>query len=409
MQSHTHSFKNGLTVLGEPNRQRQSVAFSVLVPCGSTLDAPGQEGTALLLQDYLFKGTGDLDARKLAHRLDALGIQRSQSVDREFSIFSGVALGKNLKEVLKLYAQILRAPSFPPAELESLRSLAIQSLDALEDSPLGKLFRELLRKFLPAPFSNSPAGTRESLSAIQLNVIRNEFEHGYLPTGAILAFAGHFDWKEVLALSEELFSSWSGRPAVSAPIESQSRTVTHLEKDSEQVQIGIAYESVTPSHPEYLASRFALNILRGGMSSRLFNEVREKRGLVYTVGAQYVTTRPFAGVACYAGSTTARAQETLDVMLAELRKLKDGVHIEEFERARTKLKTGLIIQGESSIARALALTQDWFFTGKIVSVDERLGEIESVTLDHVNAHLRQWAPQAFTIVTLGKHPLEVRA
>ncbi len=408
MQLYVQPLKNGLTILGEPSRERQSVAFSFLIPCGSIQDSAGKEGTALLLQDYLFKGTGDLDARKLAHRLDALGLQRSQSVDREFSIFSGVTIGKNLHDVLKLCARILRQPNFPPEELESLRSLALQSLDALEDSPLGKLFRELLRKFLPSPFSNSPAGTRESLTAIAHQDIDTQFKRGYLPKGTILAFAGSFDWKEVLALCEELFGDWVGSPPAPAQTKAQTKTVTHLEKDSEQVQIGVAYESVTPAHEDYLLSRFALNVLRGGMSSRLFNEVREKRGLVYTVGAQYVTTKPFAGVACYAGSTTARAQETLDVMLTELKKLKKGAFQDEFERAKTRIKTGLIIQGESSISRALSLTQDWFFIGKIISVDERLREIETVTLAKLNEHLQKWAPHEFTVVTLGRNPLEVR-
>jgi predicted Zn-dependent peptidase len=230
-----------------------------------------------------------------------------------------------------------------------------------------------------------------------------------LPQGTILAFAGSFDWKETLALCEELFGDWIGSPPTPAETKAQTKTVTHLEKDSEQVQIGVAYESVTPAHEDYLLSRFALNVLRGGMSSRLFNEVREKRGLVYTVGATYVTTKPFAGIACYAGSTTARAQETLEVILNELRKLKEGAFQDEFARAKTRIKTGLIIQGESSISRALSLTQDWFFTGKIVSVDERLKEIEMITLSKLNEHLKKWAPHEFTVVTLGRNPLEVRA
>ncbi|MBI1743286.1 insulinase family protein [Candidatus Acetothermia bacterium] len=408
MHSHAQPLENGLTILGEPTGGRQSVAFSLLVPCGSTLDTSSREGTALLLQDYLFKGTGNLDAKRLAQKLDALGLQRSQSVDREFAIFSGVTLSKNLRETLKRYAQILRKPNFPPSELESLRSLALQSLDALEDSPMGKLFRELLRKFFPMPLSNSPGGTRESLNAIQLEDIYGQFERGYIPQGAIMAFAGNIDWKDVTVWVQEFFGDWTGSLLSSTSVKAQPKSVTHLEKDSEQVQIGIAYEDLTPAHKDYLLGRFALNVLRGGMSSRLFREVREKRGLVYTVGAQYIATKPFAGVACYAGSTTARAQETLDVMLTELRKLKDGALPDEFARARARLKAGLIIQGESSIARALSLTQDWFFTGKIVSVDERLKEIETITLAEVNQHLKRHAPKEFTIVTLGRNPLEVR-
>jgi predicted Zn-dependent peptidase len=407
MHLHVQPLKNGLMLLGETHPECQSVAFALIVPCGSSLDPDGLEGTALVLQDYLFKGTVKLDAKQLSQKLDALGLQRGQSVDREYSVYSGVTLEKNLREALRLYAQILREPRLPPAELETLRSLALQSLEALEDSPMGKLFRELLRRFFPAPLGNPPGGTRESLSQIRWEDVREEFARGYVPDGAIFAIAGRFDWKSVVAWVEDALGDWRGRAPSHTALHAQPKSVTHLGKDSEQVQIALVYEAVTPADGEYLLNRFAVQVLRGGMSSRLWREVREKRGLVYTVGAQYVATRPCAGVACYAGSTPARAQETLDVMTAELRRLKDGVEPDEFARAKTRLKAGLIIQGELAMARALSLAQDWFFTAKIRSVEEQLQEIEQTTLDQLNEYLARRAPKDFLIMTLGRQPLRV--
>ena len=122
----------------------------------------------------------------------------------------------------------------------------------------------------------------------------------------------------------------------------------HLTKDTTQTQIGIAYPSVPIGHPDYYAAQGAVNVLSGGMSSRLFTEVREKRGLCYSVWASYQTFKDRASVLCYAGTTNERAQETLDVMLGELRRLQDGIEAEEVERVQAGLKSSLIMQQEST-------------------------------------------------------------
>ncbi len=159
-------------------------------------------------------------------------------------------------------------------------------------------------------------------------------------------------------------------------------------------------------HADYYAAQGAVNVLHGGMSSRLFTEVREKRGLCYAVWASYQTFKDRASILCYAGTTNERAQETLDVTLNELKRLKQGIEPEEVERVQAGLKSSLIMQQESTNARAGALASDWYFLGRVRDFDEIQAAIDGLTPAGIVAHLERCPPRDFTIVTLGPNPLK---
>src|SRR5260370_21230165 len=148
----------------------------------------------------------------------------------------------------------------------------------------------------------------------------------------------------------------------------------------------------------------AVNVLHGGMSARLFTEVREKRGLCYAVWASYQTFKDRGSVVCYAGSTNERAQETLDVTLQELKRLQEGIEPEEVDRVKAGLKSSLIMQEESTSARAGTLASDWYFLGRVRGIAEIQSAIDSLTPSSIVAHLRRCPPRDFTIVTLGPKP-----
>ena len=162
-------------------------------------------------------------------------------------------------------------------------------------------------------------------------------------------------------------------------------------------------------HADYYAAMGAVNVLSGGMSSRLFTEIREKEGLCYAVWATYQTFKDRASVICYAGSRNERAQRTLDLMLRELRRLTEGVEKEEVERVRAGLKSSLIMQQESTASRALSLASDWYFLGRVRSFDEIQSAIDGLTPERIVEHLRRCPPGDYSIVTLGPEPLSVPA
>jgi len=183
----------------------------------------------------------------------------------------------------------------------------------------------------------------------------------------------------------------------------------HEPQQSEQTHIGIAYPSLPETDPDYYTLRLAIEILSGGMSGRLFTEIREKRALVYNVWAGYSSLKDTGSILGYAGTSNDRAQATLDTFVAELYRLQNGVTADELARAKTGLKASTIMQGESTSARAGAIAHDFFMRGRIRTLDEIKTAIDAVTLEQVNLFLKSNPPGPFTIVTVGPKELKLPA
>ncbi len=182
----------------------------------------------------------------------------------------------------------------------------------------------------------------------------------------------------------------------------------HLLKETQQTQIALAYPTVTVDSPDYYQARAMIGILGGYSSARLFTEVREKRGLCYSVYASYEGQKDRAAVLCYAGTSTDRAQETLDVTLAEIDRLsRDGVDGEELDTMRAGLKSSLIMQQESSMSRAGSLASDWFYLGRVRPIDEIAGELDALTPSDVGEFATKNRTDEMTIVTLGPTALKL--
>jgi predicted Zn-dependent peptidase len=164
---------------------------------------------------------------------------------------------------------------------------------------------------------------------------------------------------------------------------------------------------VEETDPDYYVVRMAIEVLSGGMSGRLFTEVREKRALCYSVWAGYSSLKGSGSILGYAGTSNERAQATLDCMLQELHRLSDGVTEDELARAKTGLKAATIMQGESTSARAGAIAHDFFMRGRLRTLDEIKDAIDSVTVEQVNAYLKKNKPGPFTIVTVGPKELKL--
>jgi len=164
---------------------------------------------------------------------------------------------------------------------------------------------------------------------------------------------------------------------------------------------------VKPDDEDYYNARVAISVLSGGMSARLFTEVREKRGLCYAIGARYHGLKEAAGVICYAGTTPDKAQETLDCIIGEFNRLGDGISDEEIARAKVGLKSALILQSESSSSRAGAIGSDYDILGRIRSLDEIKDRIEQTTADSVLGFLQNNTFRDFTVVTIGPKPVKV--
>src|SRR4029079_2752071 len=183
----------------------------------------------------------------------------------------------------------------------------------------------------------------------------------------------------------------------------------HIPVDSSQTHIAIAIDAVPYSHPDYFHIRGAVGVLSDGMSSRLFTEGREKRGLVYTVYAMLHSLRDRGAILAYAGTTTERAQATLEAMPPELKGLYEGSTADEIDRLKGRIKRALIIQQESSPSRAGAIALDWYYLTRVRTMSELSGIIDGLTADTINAYLASHRPAPYTIPSLGTDKLQVPA
>ena len=399
-----HTLSNGLILVGEPAPSKQAAAFTFLLPAGSATEPAGKDGITNVIESASYRGAGVLNARELSDALDGLGLSRGGSAGIETTTYGGAALGLYLPDALELYADIILRPRFEDWEAE--RALALQALAGLDDSPSRKTFVELRRHYFTSAHRRDTMGTRAGLESLTLDDLRADHAHRFGPQGAILALAGNFNWERTVEQVERLFGAWQGAaPEIPAPHTVAAPLWQHIPDDKAQQQIAIAYGAVAPDDARNYSYRLALAILSGGMGARLFTEVREKRGLVYSVSASANSHRGFGYTLAYAGTTPERADETLEVMLGELRRMEEGVSADELERARIKTLTGLIMAEESSRARAGALARDLFMLGRARTLDEITEKINAVTPDSIAQFYHTCPVGACSVVTLGSKSL----
>lgn len=402
------SLANGMVLVGEPDDAFASAAFQLLVPAGCVNDPVERAGLSSLACEMTLRGAGDRGSRDLVNDLENLGVERSESVSVSQAVFGGAGLASSLETALGIYADIVRRPHLAEEQLEAAKLVCLQELHGIEDEPSHKLMQELRRQHYPPPWGRASQGQAEAIEAATIDEVRSFHAGYYQPRGAILAVAGSFDWDRLCGVVEELFGDWSAGDRDPPSANDQIESTQHLTNDTGQCHIGIAYESVPYRHDDYFQAWAANGVLSGGMSSRLFTEVREKRGLCYTVSASLQSQKDRAGVFCYAGTTAERAQETLDVTFAEIQKLgREGVTTAELDRLKARIKSSLIMQQESTSSRSGALARDWRHLGRVRPVEELAAIVDAITADTINEYLERQPPSGFTFLTLGPEPLDL--
>lgn len=354
------------------------------------------------------RGAGNRSSRQIVADSDNLGLDRSSSVTTAHTSFGAAMPTESLPDALELYAEIVRRPHLPSDQLEDARSVSLQELRANEDEPAQRVMIRLKERHYGDDLGHSPQGTLEGLEAIDEADVRQFFEAHYAPRGAVLAIAGRFDWDKTVDLVEQLFDGWPAAPEIPAPAAAGTPGYEHIEHPSQQTHIGFSFPAWSYDHPDYFTLRAAVGVLSDGMSSRLFDRVREQRGLCYTVSAGTHSMRGIGGIFGYAGTTPERAQETLDVTLAEIRKLGRTVEEDELDRFKVRIHSHLIMQQESSSSRAAAMASDWYFLRRLLTPEEIEAAIDAVTPAKIEALWDVLPIDESRIVTLGPEPLKVR-
>ena len=406
-QVYQHAFANGLVLLAERMEHVRSAAINFMVPAGSAFDLPGKFGTATVLTDLITRGAGDRDSRELSLALDNLGVDRDESVGAINMRFWGSTLSTNAYAALDIFADVIRRPHLPADELEATQALALQDILSLEDAPQQKVMVELRRRYYPAPLNRDRRGLAADIESLTIDDVKNQHAKLFRPNGSILSVAGNIEWERLKDQVEKLFGDWKRSEPTEIVPETHRAESHHIQKDTQQTQIAWAWPSAPIGHPQYYAARAAEGVLSGGMSARLFTEVREKRGLCYSVGVRHETFKDRGTMVGYAGTGADRAQETLDVTLAELHRLKEGATDDEVDRVKAGLKSSLIMQEESTGSRAGSIASDWYFLGRVRDFDEVQAAIDGLTPAAISGYLEQFPVKDVTLVTLGPAALKM--
>lgn len=402
-----HTLKNGMVLLGEPMEAVQSVAFDFMLPAGAACLPDGCCGAASVIADWIFRGAGERDSRKLSDALDGLGLVRGRSIGSSHLAIGGVLEAGNLAPALDLHADIILRAHLKQDQFELARQLSVDEVLSLDDDPRQKVMLKLREQFYPSPLGRSTVGEIAELKALTSERSKSIIEERFNLSQTIFSVAGKYDFDAICRRMEKLFET--GRRERNEPITlgSKGSKYTHIDNDGAQVHIGLMTGTVKPTDEDYYNARVAISVLSGGMSARLFTEVREKRGLCYAIGARYHGLKEAAGVVCYAGTTPEKAQETLDCIIGEFNRLGEGISDEEMARAKVGLKSALILQSESSSSRAGAIGSDYDVLGRVRSLDEIKDRIEQTTADSVLGFLRSNKFRDFTVVTIGPKQVKV--
>lgn len=400
-----HRLSNGLEMVGQSMPSLSSVTVGFQLDAAVVNEPEGKEGLAHLFEYMLFQGTKNKDARALNEAFETLGVRKGANTGWETVRVLAQMVHTKFDATLPLLHEVLLQPTFPRDDLEQMRSVVLQEIRRRDDEPMSRIF-DLARAsfFEGTALARSSLGMSATVEQIQRKDLHAFWRARYQPNNTLFAIAGKFNWETVVKYMEELFGKWQGQAETVAPQRPQPTAHVSLEQqEGKQEHIGLMLPFPNYTDPDYYAAMVASEVLGGGMASRLFVEVREKRGLVYTVSAGLGSNKEIGSMRIYAGTTPEQGHECLEVIVNELRKLeREGISADELGRAKVQLKSEHIMRSEGSGARMGALLQSWWYERKLRAIQEDKEAIDAVTQEQVLRVLQRFpALDALTVAAIG--------
>ncbi|HET9691378.1 MAG TPA: pitrilysin family protein [Acidimicrobiales bacterium] len=370
----------------------RSVALGFWVGTGSVDEGPAEWGASHFLEHLLFKGTPTRSARRIAEEVDAVGGDINAYTSKEHTAFYARLLAVDVDRGLDILSDIIWSPSFRDDEVESERQVILEEILMHADEPADLVHDVFSGALFPGhPLGREVLGSESSITAMARDRIRDFHDHHYRPANLVFAAAGNVTHEQVLdGLRRGLDAAGGGRaggarPERAAPVAPPERELV-LERPTEQAQVVVGVRALTRDAPERHALTVLDHVVGGGMSSRLFQAIREERGLAYSVYSYRLSHQHAGGFAVYAGTSPASAEEVTDLVHAELdRVAADGITAAELRLARSHLKGSLALGLEDSGARMSRIAYAQLVHGEVPDVDELDARIDAVTLDEVNA------------------------
>jgi predicted Zn-dependent peptidase len=380
------TLKSGINVVTDTMPHLETASLGVWVKSGSRDERRDENGISHFLEHMAFKGTRRRSARQIAEEIEAVGGDLNAATSAENTAYYARVLKADVPLALDVLADILSEPAFAPDELTREQSVIVQEIGAVADAPDDLVFEHLqVIAFPDQPLGRSILGTAKTVRSFDEAKLRDYLAKHYRAPDIIVAAAGAIDHAAVVADVEKRFASFNG-PAGPAPEPARYGGGAHVEKrELEQVHIALALPGLAQTDPGLYSLQMFSNVLGGGMSSRLFQEAREKRGLCYSI---YSFHSPYSDVGMfglYAGTDAADTSELMRLIVDEIANATETITEAEIARAKAQMKTGLLMALESSGERIGQLARHMIAWGRPIPLAELVAKVEAVTVESARA------------------------
>jgi predicted Zn-dependent peptidase len=377
---------SGLSVVTDRMPHLESASLGVWAGAGSRNEAPDEHGISHLLEHMAFKGTKRRTSRQIAEEIEAVGGDLNASTSAESTGFYARVLKADVPLALDVLSDILSEPTFEPEELRREQNVIVQEIGAVEDTPDDLVFERLHETAFPKqPLGRSILGTPETVRSFNSARIRTYLSRNYRAPDMLVAAAGAVEHERIAAEAEKRFASFIG-PAAPAPEPAHFGGGTRVEtRDLEQVHIALALQGLAVRDEQLYSLQVFTSVLGGGMSSRLFQEVRENRGLCYAIHAFHMPYSDTGMFALYAGTDEADAPELMRVAIDQIAIATETLNEAEVARAKAQMKAGLLMALESSEARLGQIARQMLAYGRPIPLDEIVAKVDAVTVASARA------------------------
>ncbi|MGE3178500.1 MAG: M16 family metallopeptidase [Vicinamibacterales bacterium] len=378
----TDVLDNGLRILTEQMTQVRSVSIGVWLTRGSRHESADRGGIAHFVEHMLFKGTATRSAEDIAQAIDSIGGQLDAFTAKEYASYYIKVLDEHLPLALDVLSDIVRHPAFAPDDIEREKKVVIEEIKMVEDTP-DDLVHEIFTQgfWQDHPLGRPILGTRETVESFTSTLLKDYFATAYAPENLIVSAVGHLDHGRLRELVAEKFGDLPAvgrRPQEVAPVVVPKVLVRN--KELEQSHVCLGASSYPQDHQDRYASYVLNTLLGGSMSSRLFQNVREKRGLAYAVFSGLSAYRDAGSFTIYAGCANEAVEEVVDLVVEELRGIKKTpVPAAELQRAKDHLKGSLMLSLENTASRMSHLARQAIYFDRLLDLDETLAGVERVT------------------------------
>lgn len=396
---------NGLRIVSEAMPGVSGISLGMRIDSGSSDEPPEQAGISHVLEHMVFKGTERRSARDIAEEMDALGGQMDAYTTKEYTAYNLRLLPEHLPPALAVLADMLRRSLVEPAELELEKAVILEEYRSLEDAPEDQVYDVFARTLWPThPLGRPVIGTPETVAGLTADQVRSRLRECYNPARMICAAAGAVDHDALVACLEEQF----GDLPAGAPAPSLGPAVPVLERElvhrpSEQAHFVLGGGAPDENDDERWAARVLGLIAGGGMSSRLFQEVREKRGLCYSIGAEASSYREGGMFVVYADTSPEQMEEVEGLVRRELATLAtEGVRAEELERSRRQIRAATLLSLDDAGSRMSRLARSLLYHGRVVRLEDVMARIEALTLEDIQTAARRLVGRGeFALAAIG--------